>query len=155
MTVFAVAGPPEIQVKIQVGRVDIVATDRGDVVATDRGDVVVTVSSSNPSRSGDRSAAEHVRIDQVGGAVRVMGPARLNLFGTGDSVDVLVEVPVDTSTTADVKYGCVNTSGCLHDCRLNVAYGDVAVERATRLDLSVGYGEVRVGHVTGDASRSA
>jgi hypothetical protein len=147
MTVFAVAGPPEIQVKIQVGRIDIVATDRGDVV--------VTVSPSNPSRSGDRSAAEHVRIDQVGGAVRVMGPARLNLFGTGDSVDVLVEVPVDTSTTADVKYGCVNTSGYLHDCRLNVAYGDVAVERATRLDLSVGYGEVRVGHVTGDASRSA
>ncbi len=87
MTVFAVTGPPEIQVKIQVGRVDIIATDRGDVV--------VTVSPSNPSRSGDRSAAEHVRIDQVGGAVRVTGPARLNLFGPGDSVDVLVEVPVD------------------------------------------------------------
>ena len=143
MTVFAVTGPPEIQVKIQVGRVDIIATDRRDVV--------VTVSPSNPSRAGDRSAAEHVRIDQVGGAIRVTGPARLNLFGSGDSADVLVEVPVATSATVEVKYGSVNASGYLDVCRLNIPYGDVAVERATRLDLTVGYGEVRVGHVTGDA----
>jgi len=143
MTAFAVTGPTEVQVKIQVGRVDVVATDRGDVV--------VTVSPSNPSRTGDRSAAEQVRIDRAGGAIRVTGPARLNLFGPGDSVDVLVEVPVATSATVEVKYGSVNASGYLDVCRLNVPYGDVALERATRLELTVGYGEVRVGQVSGDA----
>lgn len=143
MTVFAVTGPTEVQVKIQAGRVDIVATDRGDIA--------VTVTPSNPGRSGDRSATEHVRIDRVGGAVRVIGPARLNLFGPGDSVDVLVEAPVGTSATIDVKYGSVNASGYLDGCRVNVPYGDVTLERAIRLELSAGYGEVRVGQVSGDA----
>ena len=143
MTVFAVTEPPEVLVDIQVGRVDIVATDRGDVV--------VTVSPSNPNRSGDWSAADRVRIDRAGGAIRVTGPFRLNLFGSGDSVDVLVEVPVLTSATLDVKYGSVNASGYLDACRLNVPYGDITLERATRLDLSVGHGHVRVGHVAGDA----
>jgi hypothetical protein len=143
MSVFAVPGLREIRVEIQIGRVDIVATDRGDVV--------VTVSPSNPSRSGDRSAAEGVQIDRVGGTVRVIGPFRLNLFGSGDSVDVLIEVPVATSATVDVKYGSVNASGHLDTCRLNVPYGDITLDRANRLDLSVGQGEVRVGYVAGDA----
>ena len=143
MSVFAVTEPREVRVELQVGRVDIVATDRGDVV--------VTVSPSNPSRSGDRSAAERVRIDRAGGTVRVIGPFRLNLFGSGDSVDVLMEVPVATSATVDVKYGSLNASGYLDTCRLNVSYGDITLERANRLDLSVGHGEVRVAYVTGDA----
>ena len=143
MTVFAVTEPREVRVEIQVGRVDLIATDRGDIV--------VTVSPSNPSRSGDRSAAERVRIDRIGGTVRIIGPFRLNLFGSSDSVDVGVEVPVATSATVDVKYGSVSASGYLDGCRLNVPYGDITVERANRLDLSVGHGEVRVAHVAGDA----
>ena len=50
-----------------------------------------------------------------------------------------------------MKYGSVNASGYLDACRLNVPYGDITLERATRLDLSVGHGDVRVGHVAGDA----
>ena len=67
MTVFAVSEPPDVRIEIQVGRVDLVATDRDDVV--------VTVSPSNPGRSGDRSAAEAVRVDRAGGAVRIIGPS--------------------------------------------------------------------------------
>lgn len=143
MSVFAVTQPTEVRVDIQVGRVDLVATDRDDIV--------VTVLPSNPARPGDRSAAEGVRVDRAGTAVRVIGPVRLNLFGPGDSVDVLVEVPVATTATVDVKYGSVYTSGTLAAGRVNVPYGDVTVESATRLDLAVGHGEVRVTRVAGDA----
>lgn len=143
MRVFTVPEPREIRVEIQIGRVDVVATDSGDIA--------VTVSPSNPSRSGDRTAAERVRIDRVGGTVRVVGPFRLNLFGAGDSIDVGVEVPVATSAIVDVKYGSVNASGDLDYCRLNAAYGDITLERANRLDLTGGHGEVRVGQVAGDA----
>lgn len=143
MTVFAVTEPPEVRIEIQVGRVDIVATDRKDIV--------VTVSPSNPGRSGDRSAAEQVRVDQAGTAVRIISPFRLNLFGPGDSVDVLVEVPAATTATVDVKYGSVTASGALAACRMNVPYGNVTLASATRLDLSVGHGEVRVARVAGDA----
>ena len=143
MTVFALSEPAEVRIEIQVGRVDLVATDRSDVV--------VTVSPSNPRRSGDRSAAEEVRVDRAGGAVRIIGPSRLNLLGPGDSVDVLVEVPVTTTATVDLKYGSVNASGALSAGRMDVSYGNLTVERAARLDLSVGHGEVRVSRATGDA----
>ena len=143
MSVFAVTQPTEVRIDIQVGRVDLVATDRDDIV--------VTVLPSNPGRPGDRSAAEGVRVDRAGGAVRVIGPVRLNLFGPGDSVDVLVEVPVATTATVDVKYGSVNASGALAAGRVNVPYGNLTLESATRLDLSVGHGEVRVTRVAGDA----
>jgi hypothetical protein len=143
MSVFAVTETPEVRIEIQVGRVDLVATDRKDVV--------VTVSPSNPGRSGDRSAAEGVRVDRAGAAVRIIGPVRLNLFGPGDSVDVLVEVPVATMATVDVRYGSVNASGALADCRVNVPYGNVTLESATQLDLAVGHGEVRVARVAGNA----
>jgi hypothetical protein len=143
MSAYVVTGTPEIRVDMQVGRVDLVATDRGDVV--------VTVSPSNPGRSGDRSATDRVRVDQVGDTVRITGAGRLNLFGAGDSVDVLVEVPVATTATVDVKYGWVNASGELGSCRTNISYGNVTLETASRLDLTVGYGEVRVVRVTGDA----
>ncbi len=135
--------PQEVRVEIQLGRVDIVTSDRNDVV--------VTVSPSNPQRTGDRSAADRVRIDQVGSVIGVTGPSKLNLFGAGDSIDVLVEAPVATSATVEVKYGSVTASGHLDSCRLDVAYGDITLERAARLDLSVGHGQVRVGQVAGDA----
>ena len=143
MSTYAVTGTPEVRVDMQVGRVDLVATDRADVV--------VTVTPSNPGRSGDRSAADRVRVDQIGDTVRITGPVRLNLFGPGDSVDVLVEVPVVTTANVDVKYGWVNASGALGACRMNVPYGNLTLESATRLDLSVGHGEVRVAQVAGDA----
>jgi len=143
MSAYVVTGTPEVRVEVQVGRVDLVATDRGDVV--------VSVSPSNPGRSGDRSAADRVRVDQVGDTIRITGAGRLNLFGAGDSVDVLVEVPVATMAMLDVKYGWVNASGELGPCRVNVSYGNVTLEAATRLDLTVGYGEVRVARVAGDA----
>jgi len=143
MSSYAVTEPPELRIEIQIGRVDLVATDRKDVV--------VTVSPSNPGRSGDRSATDRVRVDQVGDTVRITGPSRLNLFGSGDSVDLLVEVPAATMANIDVKYGSVHASGALAACRVNVPYGDVTLESATRLDLSGGHGEVRVARVAGDA----
>jgi hypothetical protein len=143
MSVFTFVEPPEIRVDLQLGRVDVVATDRTDVV--------VTVVPSNPGRSGDRSAAEQVRVDQAGDSVRIIGSSRFSLFGASDSVDVLVEVPTATMADIDLKYGSVHASGALAVCRLNVPYGDVTLASATRLDLSVGHGEVRVGRVAGDA----
>jgi hypothetical protein len=143
MTVFAVTEPPEVRIEIQMGRVDIVATPRTDVV--------VTVSPSNPGRTGDRSAAERVRVDHVGEVVRILGPFRLNVLGPGDSVDVLVEVPAATAADVDVKYGSVHASGTLAACRVNVPYGNVTLEYTTRLDLSIGHGDIRAAQVAGDA----
>ncbi|MFH8251712.1 DUF4097 family beta strand repeat-containing protein [Microbacterium sp. B2969] len=136
-------GATELRAEIQIGRLDIVASDRTDIS--------VTVRPSNQGRSGDRSAAEAVRVDRQGPAVVVTGPFRLNLIGPGDSVDVVVEVPTGTAVSADVKYGSMHIAGRVGAARLGLPYGELTLDDAERLEVKHGHGGVRVGRVDGDA----
>jgi hypothetical protein len=144
MSVFAVDGPATVRIDIQIGRVEILATSRADVS--------VDISPSNPRRSGDRAAAESVRVDRVGGeTIVVKGPYKLNLFGRGDSVDVVVEVPEASDVGAVVKYGSARLGGKFAAVRADVQYGEFSVDAADRLELKGGHGEYRVAQVEGDA----
>jgi hypothetical protein len=143
MSVHPFDGPASVRVEIQIGRVEVVAADRADVS--------VTVSASNRNRSGDRAAAEAVRVDRVGDTLVVKGPFKLNLFGKGDSVDVLLEVPERSDVAAGVKYGSARVAGRLGTVRADVPYGELSVDAAERLEIKGGYGEYRVRHVAGDA----
>jgi hypothetical protein len=146
MSVFPVDGTAAVRVDIQMGRIDVVATARDDVS--------VTVSPSNPRRSGDRSAAENVKVNRAGDRVVVAGPFRLTLFGAGDSVDVLVEVPEGSLVDAVLKYGSAHLAGRLGGVRVDLAYGDLTVDAAERVELKGGHGDFRVGLVIGDADVS-
>ncbi len=146
MSVFATDGPGDARVQIQMGHIQVVATDREDVE--------VTVTPSNPQRSGDRTAADAVRVTRAGNGIVVTGPRRLNLFGPGDSVDVLVEMPRASSAAVEVSYGDAMLSGDLGAVRAAVAYGELSIETVGRLEVKNGHGEIRVGTVTGDADIS-
>jgi hypothetical protein len=144
MSVFAVDGPASVRLEIEVGSVQVHASAREDVS--------VDVSPSNPSRGGDRSAAEGVRVDQSAGTIVVRGPHRAKLFGPGkDSVDVVVEVPVGSEVAAVVKFGSARLAGRLGAVRAEVPFGELTVDSAERLELKGGYGDYRVTHVEGDA----
>jgi hypothetical protein len=144
MSAFAVDGPASVRIELQIGRVEVLATPRDDVA--------VEVSPSDRGRSGDRAAAEAVRVDRVGeGAIAVKGPHKLNLFGRGDSVDVLVEVPEGSDVAATVRYGSARLAGRLAAVRADLPYGEFSVDAADRLELKGGHGEYRVAHVEGDA----
>lgn len=143
MTTFPVTGTGAVRVRIQMGRVDVVATDRDDIA--------VTVSPSRPSRARDRAAAGAVRVDRVGRVLTVVGPSRMSVLGPGDSVDVVVEVPTGSLAEIDVTYGSAHLSGSLGEVELDVAYGDATVETASRLELRGGHGQARIGRVFGDA----
>jgi hypothetical protein len=144
MSAFAVDGPASVRIDIQIGRVEVLATPREDVS--------VDISPSNPRRSGDRAAAESVRVDKAGeGAIVVKGPYKLNLFGRGDSVDVVVETPEASDVAAVVKYGSARLAGRFAVVRADVPYGAFSVDSADRLELKGGYGDYRVAHVEGDA----
>jgi hypothetical protein len=144
VSVFSFDGPAEVRIDIQIGGVEVIATERDDVS--------VTVSPSNPRRSGDRSAAERVKVNLVGGRVVVAGPFRLNLFGSGDSVDVVVEAPVGSRVEVKVKYGSARLAGPLGVIRAEIGYGDLTVDAADRLEIKGGHGDLRVAHVAGDAA---
>ncbi len=143
MTTFAFDGPAQVRVEIQMGRIDVVASGRTDVE--------VRVSPSNPQRGGDRSAANGVKVERVGDRVLVTGPFRLAIFGPGDSVDVVVEVPEGSHVETANKYGSTHLAGRLGVVRADVAYGELAVDSVERLTVSGGHGELRITDVTGDA----
>lgn len=143
MVAFPVSGPAFVRIDVQMGRVEVVAEQRDDV------DVVI--SPANPHRSGDRSAADAVRVTRTGAEVSVVGPFRMNLFGPGDSVDVLVRVPAASDASVSLKYGAVHLTGTLGTVRLALDYGDASVARVGRADLGLGHGELRVEHISGDA----
>ena len=50
MTVFAVSEPPDVRIEIQVGRVDLVATDRDDVVVTVSPEIPAAPATGRPPR---------------------------------------------------------------------------------------------------------
>ncbi len=81
----------------------------------------------------------------------VVGPFRLNLFGPGDSVDVVVRVPEASDASVSLKYGSMHLSGTLGTVRVALDYGDASVARVGRADLGLGHGELRVEHIAGDA----
>jgi hypothetical protein len=132
-----------VRVEIQLGRIDVLATAREDVS--------VEVLPSNPSRAGDRAAAEATRIDRVGDTLAVKGPVKFNLFGRGDSVDVVVEVPERSDVAATVKYGTARLAGHFGAVRAAVPYGEFSLDSAERLEFEGGHGDYRVTHVEADA----
>jgi hypothetical protein len=143
MTAFPVTGPAFIRIEVQMGRVEVVAEPRDDVD--------VQIAPANSHRAGDRSAAESVRVTRTGAEVSVVGPFRLNLFGPGDSIDVVVRVPEASDASVSLKYGSMHLSGTLGTVRLALDYGDASVARVGRADLGLGHGELRVEHIAGDA----
>ncbi len=143
MTVFPISGPAFLRIDVQMGRVEVIAEARDDVE--------VTISPANPHRSGDRSAAESVRVTRTGAELSVVGPFRLNLFGPGDSVEVALRVPTASDASVSLKYGSVHLSGTLGTVRLALDYGDASIAVVGRADLGLGHGELRVEHIAGDA----
>lgn len=136
-------GASEVRATVQIGRLDVIASDRSGIL--------VLVRPSNTGRAGDRSAAEATRVDRVGDTVTVTGPSRLALFGPGDSIDVVIEVPAATAVVAEVTYGTLQVSGWVGPARLSAPYGEVTVEHVERLELRSGHGDLRVDQVDGNA----
>lgn len=164
MPTFTTPTPIDLAIDLQVGRIDVIASDRADTV--------VTVTASSPEKAIDRRGAEETKVDFDGQRVVVTGPRpRLSWIGSGpsDSVDVKVELPTASRFTAEIAVGGVRATGRLGATRIKSSTGAVDAEttgdlwlRVSHGNVTVGaveggmevtssYGQVRVGTVTGDA----
>ncbi len=126
------------------------------VVASDRVDTTVDIHSS----PGDRAQADAVRVELVGGELRVQGPRlglrKLLIPTPGRSLEVEIGLPTGSTLTVRTVYGGVVVEGRIGPCGVRGSYGDVRVEDAASIDLATGYGQVRVvGAVDGDATVAA
>jgi hypothetical protein len=154
--------PIDLAINLQVGAIDVVASDRSDTV--------VTVSPTNPAKSVDRRGADETRVEFDGQRVAINGPRpRVSWIGPTESVNIRVELPTGSRFTAELAMGSLRTAGRLGATRIKNSMGPVDIEHTGDLRLRAGHGnatlgtvegglevtadhgQIRVGTVTGDA----
>ena len=164
MPTFETPDPIDLAINLQVGRIEVVASDRTDTV--------VTVSPSNSDKPVDRRGVESTKVDFDGKRLTVIGPKpRISWIGPGpfDSVDIRVELPTGSRLTAELAVGNLRAEGRLGATRVKCSSGAAELDRTGDLWLRAGhggavvqsadgsaeitcdYGRIRVGEVTGDA----
>lgn len=116
-----------------------------------RTETVVEVSPSNGLSQSDRSAAEQTRVEYGQGRLLIRTPRRRSLFGSGGSVDVTVELPAGSRVSGDATMADIYSEGELGECEFKTGHGRIQLERAGRLQLNSGFGDVTVGSAIGEA----
>ena len=164
MPTYTTPGPIDLAINLQVGWIEVVASDRADTV--------VTVSPTNSAKAVDRRGVEDTKVDFDGQRLTITGPRpRISWIGPGpaDSVDVVVELPTGSRLTAEIAVGNLRSVGRLGATRIKSSTGVVDVDttgdlwlRASHGNATVGsaeggieitadHGQIRIGKVTGDA----
>jgi hypothetical protein len=141
MSRYEVSGPIDAELKLGVGLIEVIASDRTDAV--------VEVVPTRPGRSGDVSLAREAVVSFDGGRLRVDVPRRRSLFGQRDSVDIRAELPTGSRLVVEGAYGPVQASGVLGDCRITAKYGNVSADTVGDLALDAPYGTTEIAEVTG------
>jgi hypothetical protein len=150
MPTFATPNPIDLAINVQVGRIDIIASDRTDTI--------VTVSPSSTTKGIDRRGVEQTKISLDGERLSVIGPKpRISWIGSGpyESVDVKVELPTGSRVAAELAVGNVRTVGRLGATRIKAATGSIDVDGSGDLWLRSGHGSTTVGVVDGGADITA
>jgi hypothetical protein len=162
MPTYTTPTPIDLAINLQVGAIEVFASDRADTV--------VTVSATNPSRAVDRRGAEETRVGFDGERVTITGPRpRVSWIGPTESVDIRIELPTGSRFTAEIAVGGLRTVGRLGATRIKSSMGPVEIDTTGDLWLRAGHGnatlgtadggveitadhgQIRVGTVTGDA----
>ena len=162
MPIYNTPGPIDLAINLQVGAIDVFASDRTDTV--------VTVLPTNPEKAVDRRGAQDTTVDVDGQRITIVGPRpRISWIGPTESVDVKVELPAGSRLTAEIAVGGLRAVGRLGATRIKSSLGPVDVDTTGDLWLRAGHGnatlgtaeggieitadhgQIRVGTVTGDA----
>ena len=166
MPTYQTPTPIDLAINVQVGAIEVIASDRADTV--------VTVSPTNPTNAVDRRGAEETKVEFDGELVTIVGPRpRISWFGPSESVDVKVELPTGSRFTAESAVGAVRTIGRLGATRIKSSMGGVDIDTTGDLwlrsshgnatlgtaeggiEITTDFGQIRVGTVTGDATLKA
>jgi DUF4097 and DUF4098 domain-containing protein YvlB len=126
------------------------------LVATDRSDTVVQVRAHDPSRQADVRSAEQARISCANGKLAV-APAKHGLLGyrTG-AVDIVVELPSQSTVQVAVGSADVHAEGEFASFRFASSSGNLAVQSVIgRLKAATASGNVDVGLLDGDVKFQA
>jgi DUF4097 and DUF4098 domain-containing protein YvlB len=150
MPTFTTPNPIDLAINVQVGRIDVIASERTDTV--------VTVTPSSTSKAIDHRGVEQTQITFEDERLSIVGPKpRISWIGPGpsESVDVKVELPTGSRLAAELAVGNVRTGGRLGATRIKAATGSIDVDGSGDLWLRSGHGSTTVGAVDGGADITA
>ncbi|GAA5086135.1 DUF4097 family beta strand repeat-containing protein [Nocardia iowensis] len=141
MPTFETPEPISITVDVLSGNVRVVASNRTDTV--------VEVRPTDAAKKADVRAATHTRVDFAAGTLTVKAPKEWRTytpFGGNPSVEVTIEVPIDSRLKATVGAGRLLGTGELGECDLEIAAGDITVERPRgSVTAKAAKGDIRIG----------
>lgn len=164
MPTFTTPTAIDLAIYLQVGAIQIVASDRADTV--------VTVSPTSTDKAVDRRGADETKVEFDGLRLTVIGPRpRISWIGPGpsDSVELKVELPTGSRFTAEIAVGNLRTIGRLGATRVKSSTGSVDLDTTGDLwvrsshgsaivgnaegaaEITADMGQIRIGTVTGDA----
>jgi DUF4097 and DUF4098 domain-containing protein YvlB len=130
----------------------------GDVrlVAGDRDATVVEVQPSDASNEEDVKVAELTRVEYADAQLLVKAPKlRPWLSKRGGSIDVTIELPAGSHVHGSLGLGDFQCDGELGDCRIKTGLGRIRLDRADKLNLRSGTGDITVERATGRAEVTA
>jgi DUF4097 and DUF4098 domain-containing protein YvlB len=148
MPAFSTPTPIDLAINLQVGLIEVAASDRDDTV--------VTVAPTNPSKAVDRRGTEETRVEFDGQRLTIIGPKpRLAWIGPTESIDVRIELPTGSRLTAELGVGNVRATGRLGATRIKASTGAVDLGDTGDLWLRASHGNATVGAVDGSAEVTA
>lgn len=117
------------------------------IVASDRTDTVVRVEPVNSANKKNVQVAEKTKVDFSAGVLAVKTTKSGDKNG---SVAITIELPVGSRLVVNTAWSDVRAVGSFGDCEVNIASGQVQLDRVAALRCGLGSGGIEVGHVTGD-----
>ncbi|MRH86862.1 DUF4097 family beta strand repeat protein [Nocardia sp. SYP-A9097] len=144
MPTFATPQPIDITVDVPSGEVKVIAADRTDTI--------VQVRPADASKKEDVRLAQQVQVSFAAGSLTVTTPKSWRTyspFSGNPAIEVIIEVPTGSQLKASAGMGRLLSFGELGDCVLNIAAGDISVERTTgSVTAKTSKGDIRIGEAT-------
>jgi DUF4097 and DUF4098 domain-containing protein YvlB len=124
-----------------------------DIAASDRTDTVVEIVPTNADRKGDVTAAEQTTVDFLDGLLRVTSPKgwrQWRPWGGRESVDVRIELPSGSDIRGSAGVVALRSTGRVGEFRFKAGAGSVQIDQSGPVALTMGAGDIDVGHTLGD-----
>ncbi|QIS16646.1 DUF4097 family beta strand repeat-containing protein [Nocardia arthritidis] len=141
---FQTSDPIAVAVDVLSGNVTVIASDRTDTV--------VEVRPADESKKSDVRAAEQAKVDFAAGKLTVQTPKdwrTYSPFGGNPTIEVVIEVPAGSGFQGSTSMGRLLGSGELGECELEVAAGDIIVERPLgSVTAKTSKGDIRIGEAS-------
>lgn len=164
MPTYKTPSPIDVAIRMPIGAIDVIASDRKDTV--------VTVSPTNPAKAVDVRGAEETKVDFDGSRLTITGPRpRFSLVGPFESIDIKVELPTGSRVTAENSGSAIRTAGRLGATRVKggsidlestgdlwvrAIHGNVTIGKADGdVEITADHGQIRLETVTGDSTLKA